>query len=66
MWKCGDLFDDFSCQRVGVNQFQAFHHLGGAFFVFLEVGGLDVALVGLVVGVDFQNVNLAWVFFGLH
>ena len=21
MRRCGDLFDDFSCQRVGVNQF---------------------------------------------
>ena len=53
-------------QRVDINQFKAFHHLGRAFLVYLEMGGLDVALVGLLVGVDFEDVDLAGVFLGLH
>ena len=47
--------------RLGVDQFQRLHHLGGTFLVLLEMGGLDVALVGLLVGIDFQDVGFAGV-----
>ncbi len=53
-------------QRVDINQFQRFHHLGRAFLVFLEMRGLDVALVGLLVRIDFQDVDFARVFLSLH
>ena len=52
--------------RLGVNQFQRLHHLGGTFLVLLEMGGLEMTLVGLFVGVDFKDVDFARVFLGLH
>ena len=55
-----------SRQRVNVNQFQALHHFDRPFLVFLEMCGLDMALVGLLVGVDFEDVDFARVFLGLH
>ncbi len=36
--------------RLGVNQLQRFHHLGSAFLVLFEMGGLEVALVGVFSG----------------
>lgn len=52
--------------RPGVDQLQRLHHLDGALLVLLEMGGLEVALVGVFVGVDFQDVDLAGFFLGLH
>ena len=36
--------------RLGVDQLQRLHHLGGALLVLLEMGGLEVALVSLFSG----------------
>ena len=52
--------------RLGVDQLQRLHHFGGALLVLLEMGGLEVALVSLLVGVDFEDVDFAGVFLGLH
>ena len=52
--------------RPGVDQLQRLHHLDGALLVLLEMGGLEVAPVGFFVGVDFEDVDLTWVFLGLH
>ena len=40
-------------------QLQRLHHVEGALLVFLEVGSLDVVLVGLLRGVDFEDANLS-------
>lgn len=52
--------------RLGADQFQRLHHLGGSFLLLFEMGGLEVAPVGFFVGVDFEDVDLTWVFIGLH
>ena len=41
------------------------HHVERALLVLLEVGGLDVLLVGLLRGVDFEDADLCGILLGL-
>ena len=60
------LFEAHFHQRVYINQAKAAHHLCGTLFVLFEVRGLDVALVGGGVGVDFKDVYFGGIGFVLH
>ena len=52
------LLHRLAVERLEILQFQRLHHVEGAQLVTLEVGGLDVVLVGLLRGVDFEDAYL--------
>ena len=52
-------------KRCEVLQFQRLHYVEGTLLVLLEVGGLDVVLIGLFRSVDFEDSNLCVVLFHL-
>ena len=54
-----NLIHRFSAEGREVLQLQRLHHVEGALLVFLEVGGLDVVLIGFLRGIDFEDANLS-------
>ena len=46
-------------KRCEVLQFQRLHHVEGALLVLLEVGSLDVVLIGILRSVDFEDTKLS-------
>ena len=45
-------------ERLHGGQLQALHHVHRALLVLLEMPGLDVALIGFLGGIDFEDANL--------
>ena len=53
-------------ERLHGGLLQALHHVRGALLVLLEMCGLDVALIGLLGGIDLEDANLRGVLSTLH
>ena len=57
------LFVEYQFHRLGVErlhggQTKVLHHVHRALLVLQEVPGLDVALIGFLGGIDFEDANL--------
>ena len=61
-----NLAHRLAVKRCEVLQLQRLHHVEGALFVLLEVGGLDVVLVGFLRSVNFEDSKLSTILFHLR